>query len=118
MEIDSSATSNIECIYYIKRVDNNKLCSICMCEEDGQWDRYMLKCGHVFHTRCFRLWCHQKGRVNCSVCGDTEGNPEFYYCSFCREYGHNIGAQGEGRCKELRITLTRGYTLIVKKENY
>ena len=75
----------------------------------------MLKCGRVFHTRCFRLWCHPKGRVNSSAWGDIEGNPEFYYCDFCREYACNIGAQGEGRCKELSITLTRGYTRIANK---
>ena len=63
----------------------------------------------------FPLVVSSRGRVNCSVCGDIEGNLEFYYCSFCREYGHNIGAQGEGRCKELRITLTCGYTLIARK---
>ena len=108
MEIDSSALGSIDCVNYAKRVNNKKLCLICRCEEDEQWGRYMLKCGHIFHTRCFKLWCYKKECVNCSLCGDIEGDPEFYYCSFCREYGHNIGEQGEGLCKEDRITLTRG----------
>ena len=38
-----------------------------MCEEEGQWNRYDLKCGHTFHTRCFRQWCYKKDSVNCSA---------------------------------------------------
>ena len=43
---------------YGKVVHNSsELCMVCMTDEieDGkQWDRYVLKCGHIAHTRCFR----------------------------------------------------------------
>ena len=50
--------------FYGYRLSNNQdLCLACDCdetEEGKQWDRYKTKCGHVFHTRCFRKWCAVK----------------------------------------------------------
>ena len=53
--------------------DNKDLCLICYVDEveDGkQWERYKTKCGHIFHTRCFRRWCGDKNCITCSFCGD------------------------------------------------
>ena len=53
--------ASINCHHYCQVIHNSsELCMVCMTNEieDGkQWDRYILKCGHIAHTRCFRNWC-------------------------------------------------------------
>lgn len=80
---------------------DTSLCLICQVdegEEGKQWDRYALKCGHVFHTRCFGRWCHQKQGINCSYCGDIPETSENRYCDDCGKWGHSIGMDG---CAEM-----------------
>ena len=78
--------------FYGKAVpDSSELCLICMVDEveDGkQWDRYILKCGHIAHTRCFRNWCGTKHKINCPLCGDIEQVKDNRYCTYCKKYGH------------------------------
>jgi hypothetical protein len=98
MELEYEGGSEYyETLFYTKLVSNKELCLICMCEENDPWDRYQLKCGHIFHTRCLRLWCSKKNNVNCSYCGDIEKD-EFLYCDSCKTYGHNIIKQGYNVC--------------------
>ena len=63
-----------EVVAYVKTITNNKddLCIVCQVEDpDGEcWDRYQLKCGHIFHSRCIRRWCGKKDTINCPLCGD------------------------------------------------
>ena len=70
--------------------DDRALCVICHVEEppDVCWDRYVLRCGHKYHTRCFRTWCGSKGKVNCPQCGDVQQIPQNRYCSGCDVWGH------------------------------
>ena len=68
--------------------DSKELCLVCMVEEDDQWDRYMTKCKHVFHTRCFRRWCGKKQSINCPLCGDIPEFEENMYCDGCKAFGH------------------------------
>ena len=70
--------------------DDRTLCVICHVEEpqDVCWDRYVLRCGHKYHTRCFRTWCGSKGKVNCPQCGDVQQIPQNRYCSGCDVWGH------------------------------
>ena len=76
MEINDTECSSYLCdTYAITVKDNIELCMVCMTDEteDGKtWDRFILKCGHIFHTRCFRQWCSKKGNINCTVCGNVE----------------------------------------------
>ena len=78
--------------YGIPLSSNKELCLICYTDEteDGkQWDRYKTKCGHIFHTRCFRRWCGVKNCVNCSFCGDIPEIIDNRYCDICKKFGHN-----------------------------
>ncbi len=74
------------------RTDKTK-CLICHHDEseDGeQWDRYELKCGHKYHTRCLRRWGHVKKCVNCPLCGNVDTcNSKNYFCSTCSDFGHS-----------------------------
>lgn len=83
----------IDCMFYIKDINDSKdLCLICMTdetEEGKQWTRYKIKCGHVFHSRCFRRWCGMKNCLNCSCCGDLPEDKSSRYCNKCDEFGHN-----------------------------
>ena len=82
------------CQFYGYRLSNNQdLCLVCYCdetEEGKQWDRYKTKCGHVFHTRCFRKWCAVKNCLNCSFCGDIPEIKENRYCYRCNAFGHSV----------------------------
>ena len=58
-------------------------------KEGKQWTRYQIKCGHVFHSRCFRRWCGTKQCLNCSCCGDIPEDRDSRYCEKCDVFGHN-----------------------------
>ena len=79
-------------LFYIKVLqDNTDLCLVCMTDEteDGHvWDRYQLKCGHVYHSRCLRRWCYHKQSVNFTCCGNIPEDPAYMYCLFCKSFGH------------------------------
>jgi hypothetical protein len=84
------------CGGFAKTIEKEKHRGFCLCcmeedtEESKKWDRYELKCGHQYHTRCLRkLWdCNR--RVFCSYCGDiNENNSLNSYCSKCKEWGHS-----------------------------
>ena len=102
MEINSDnhddALGSFLTINYVKLLTNsNDLCLICMVDEmeDGlvvkPWDRYQMKCQHVFHTRCLRMWCTKKEQLNCSYCGKISRRKINRYCSTCDVYGHGWG---------------------------
>ena len=76
---------------YGERLFNNKdLCLICNVEEEERnWQRYRLVCGHVFHTRCFRRWCGVKQSINCSYCGDIPEVIHNRFCTMCYKFGHS-----------------------------
>ena len=78
--------------YYGQDLYNNKeLCLICYVdetEEGKQWTRYKTKCGHIFHTRCFRRWCGVKNCINCSYCGDIPEIKQNRFCIHCDKFGH------------------------------
>ena len=72
--------------------NNQDLCLICYVDETEdkkQWDRYKTKCGHIFHTRCFRRWCGVKNCVNCSFCGNIPEIIDNRFCVCCSEFGHS-----------------------------
>ena len=71
--------------------NNNELCIICLLdeqEENKQWDRYKLACGHIFHTRCFRKWCDKKQSLNCPYCNNIPLIDKNYFCFACNTFGH------------------------------
>ena len=76
-----------EVVAYVKTIMNNKddLCVVCQVEDpEGEcWDRYQLKCGHIFHSRCIRRWCGKKDTINCPLCGDIAEVKENRYCEDC-----------------------------------
>jgi hypothetical protein len=71
-----------ECNYYVKPIYNDgAMCIVCMMDETEEniiinnghhWERYIIKCGHKIHTRCFRRWCFSKNRVNRPYCGNVK----------------------------------------------
>ncbi len=75
MELDCIHDNiNLDCItvaYTKTPQDDTTLCIVCQVEEPGDvcWDRYLYKCGHIFHSRCIRLWCGKKGKLNCPLWG-------------------------------------------------
>jgi hypothetical protein len=79
-------------INYVKPLRKNyELCNICLMDETKEykpWDRYKLKCGHVFHSRCFRRYCHVKEHLCCSLCGPLPETQENLYCSVCDVFWH------------------------------
>ena len=92
-----------ESTFYVQQLPSNNtdLCIICQVDEtqDGkQWDRYSSKCGHVFHSRCFRRWCGVRGAINCPYCGDIPEVKKFRFCSTCRCYGHSDAYDGWQEC--------------------
>lgn len=97
MELESNieleSDSGIHCVKLIK--NSKKMCMICVfkaTENNGPWDRYMLKCGHYFHTRCFRRYVKiSNEKVQCSVCqqGNIKDDQSFNYCKNCCKFGHN-----------------------------
>ena len=82
----------MDAVYFCRVLfDDTELCPICQCDEteDGKvWNRYQIKCGHKFHTRCFRRWCSKKNCLNCAYCGNIPETQTSMYCSECDEYGH------------------------------
>ena len=94
MELDFEPEAEYDnCMFFVKDMqDNNDLCLICMIDETkegNQWTRYKVRCGHVFHSRCFRRWCGVKQRLNCCHCGDLPEDETSRYCEKCDEFGHN-----------------------------
>ena len=79
--------------FYGERLYNNKeTCLVCYVDETENnlnWERYRLVCGHIFHTRCFRRWCHVKQSVNCSFCGNISEIEQNRFCNMCYEFGHS-----------------------------
>jgi hypothetical protein len=77
-------------------INNNELCIICLLdetEEDKQWHRYKLVCGHIFHTRCFRKWIDKKNLINCPYCGDISPIEKNNFCNTCNIFGHETYSQ-------------------------
>ena len=94
MELDYEPDKDfVDVVFFIKLLkDNTDLCLVCMTDEteDGyRWDRYQYKCGHVFHSRCLRRWCHVKKAVNCTCCGNIPDDEKYMYCDFCKAFGHS-----------------------------
>ena len=91
----------LDCVFFVKNMHKDKgQCLICLMdetEEGKQWDRYKIKCGHVFHSRCFRRWCGKRQCLNCSFCGDLPEDDSSRYCNDCDEFGHNCAMQKYGR---------------------
>ena len=85
----------IETIFYTKTLYNDPaFCLICHHDETEEspeiWDRYALKCGHKFHTRCLRRWHYIKNCINCPLCGDIDANDQNnFFCGDCQEFGHH-----------------------------
>ncbi len=83
-----------EAVFYAKTLkDSKELCIVCQVDETAegnQWDKYVTKCGHISHTRCFRRWCARKDCANCPYCGDIPMTPQNAYCSLCETFGHNV----------------------------
>jgi hypothetical protein len=76
-------------LFYVKSLpsDDNSLCVVCHSDKEPleggrMWDRYVLKWGRKYHSRCFRKWRGKNGAVNCSLCGDID-KKEFRYCDMC-----------------------------------
>ena len=80
-------------LYYTQTLHkDNSLCLVCLVDETeqgNQWDRYIIKCGHKFHSRCLRRWCGVKGCLNCPLCGDIPEVKESRYCMSCKNFGHS-----------------------------
>jgi hypothetical protein len=80
---------------YAKSVDKNNhkpVCYVCICEDtdtEKKWDRYELKCGHQYHTRCLRKFWGEHNEIKCSVCGVIQELPHNQYCSHCKIWGHS-----------------------------
>jgi len=99
MDVDSdnnNALGSFLLINYTKLLtDSHDLCLICMVDEMEEevkpYDRYQLKCGHIFHTQCLRLWCSKKAELNCSYCGKIPRRKINRYCSICDVFGHGWG---------------------------
>ena len=51
--------------------DNNDLCNVCnQIEATGHtWDRYVLPCNHISHTRCYRNFLDTLDGLHCPKCG-------------------------------------------------
>ena len=79
-------------VFFVKTLkDSKELCIVCQVDEtaDGhQWDRYITKCGHISHTRCFRRWCGKKNCLNCPYCGDIPMTQQNAFCSICNKFGY------------------------------
>ena len=92
MSLECDPEAELQDVMYSSKTihDDNTLCLICHHNENSekdQWDRYLLKCGHAYHTRCFRRWCYEKDSVNCPLCGFSQ-KEEHLYCSACNSFGH------------------------------
>jgi hypothetical protein len=89
-----------QCMYYVKSVSNSDSwkCSICQLiepklfinDKEGYylWNRYVLKCNHQVHIRCYRVWCKENNCVGCPECGKKEKKEENLFCMFCKNFGH------------------------------
>lgn len=94
MELDADYEIEFfDTIFYTKNIkDNNDLCLVCLVDEreEGQhWEKYMTRCGHVSHTRCYRRWCFKKQKIHCPLCGDIAPVKKNRYCWDCKRFGHN-----------------------------
>ena len=113
MEIEAEPELEyFNCIFYVKKTDeaNKTLCKVCLTDEteDGnQWDRYQLRCGHIYHTRCFRRWCGVKNCLNCPYCGTIEEAKKNRYCDDCDAYGHNVLCDGMYACPRVRRSMLK-----------
>jgi len=76
IEFDSNKEYNdpFELFTYVKTLHNKKeLCQVCKKDEGNKnWDRYKLSCGHMCHTRCFRLYCGNINKIECPTCEEIE----------------------------------------------
>lgn len=95
--------------------DNKDVCSIChMIEDNGQqWDRYVLPCGDIAHTRCLRKFLDSVDGLHCPNCGKLEESQESKYCFTCHMTGHDYGND----CNNFKVTRTQTYDYHRRKEN-
>ena len=103
MDIDCDFTCEyFASVFYVKELrQDSSLCLVCLLDEgedEKRWLRYELRCGHVFHTRCFRRWCGKKQAINCPYCGSIDESMANRYCSTCQCFGHNVLCDGVGQC--------------------
>ena len=95
MELDLDSDDYCNCVFFVKPLkDSKELCLVCMVDEHGNnqhWERYQLKCGHIYHSRCFRRWCGVKQRMNCTYCGDIPEDRTTLYCDFHDKFGKHKG---------------------------
>ena len=102
----------LETMFYAQTLEeDDTLCLICQVDEIDEhnkqrWHRYKLKCGHIYHTRCLRRWCHRKDTLNCTLCGDIDEKPANMWCDFCSTFGHGGVMQG---CPRIRQAIPRRY---------
>ena len=74
-----------------KIIGCNQLCTICHADETKvgkKWLRYMLSCGHIYHSKCIRKHCFNKMVIHCPTCGYLHPVYKNKYCSRCDIFGH------------------------------
>ena len=122
MDIDCDFTCEyFTSVFYVKELhQNSSLCLVCLTDEteDGkQWLRYTLKCGHVFHSRCFRRWCGKKQAINCPYCGNIEESMSNRYCSTCQSFGHNVLCDDISACPKLTFQPPQPQAISLRPRN-
>ena len=96
MEIEEIEDDLYLSMYYVYRYtkhlnNNNDLYVVCIIhgtEDNKQWERYQLKCGHIMHTRCFRHWMCKQKHLNCPYCCDIPETHKNCYFGSCETFGH------------------------------
>ena len=84
-EIYNSYVNNTVMDYCKCVKDSEEVCMICLCVK-REWMKYQLRCGHQFHTRCYRKWLATKNKLNCTLCGDLAENDSNTYCQVCDKF--------------------------------
>lgn len=84
-ELYDSTVNNIVMDYCQIIKNDTEVCLICLSVKKD-WTKYKLKCGHQFHTRCYRKWIAVKHKLNCSLCGDLDENCNNTFCQLCKKF--------------------------------
>ena len=52
-----------------KILQEGKHCSICLTDIERKHKEYVLKCTHIYHTKCIELWIHTQN--TCPICREV-----------------------------------------------
>jgi hypothetical protein len=91
---------------------DEKVCSICLCEENDDAKMHALDCGHKFHVDCILSW-YKSGGKSCPMCRHTSTSNTLSFMDTQARYSL---MRARARRKDAPKSLKRIYEDLLKLE--